>query len=183
MDKNFIYTHSGDKGYTSLINGKRVIKTNPHIKAYGTIDELNSFIGYLLNTIEQNEDRLFLLQIQNTLFSLGNYLASENIYNKQPILFEKIINLEKEIFKINKLLPPLNCFILPGSCPSNALAHICRTICRRAERCIILCITDQKLLYPLELKYINRLSDYFFLLARKQTFIHSTKEILWNKSS
>src|SRR5215470_5475399 len=132
MRKNRIYTRTGDKGYTALVGGKRVIKTHLRIEAYGTIDELNSFIGYLLNTINENDDQIFLLQIQHNLFTLGGYLATEATKKKCSILSEdNIINLEKEIDKIDKSLPPLRSFILPGSCLSNALSHICRTICRR----------------------------------------------------
>ncbi|MDR2520365.1 MAG: cob(I)yrinic acid a,c-diamide adenosyltransferase [Bacteroidales bacterium OttesenSCG-928-I14] len=182
MSNCHIYAYTGDNGYTSLIGGKRVIKTHPRIEAYGVIDELNSFIGYLLNEIDEKNDRSFLLQIQHILFALGSYLATENTKKEYLFLSENLIDLEKEIFKINELLPPLKCFILPGNCSSNALAHICRTICRRAERCIV-CIGEQESIHPLFLKYTNRLSDYFFSLARKQSFINSTSEIIWNKYS
>lgn len=181
MKNPHIYTRAGDKGYTSLVGGKRVIKTHLRIEAYGTIDELNSFIGYLLNAISENDDRVFLLQIQHNLFTLGSYLATEDVEKNCSILSEDITNLEKEMDKIDKSLPHLCSFVLPGSCSSNALSHICRTICRRTERCIIR-IAEKETIHPSALEYINRLSDYFFLLARKQSFIHSSGEIIVRKT-
>jgi len=155
-----------------------VSKTNPRIDAYGTIDELNSFIACLLETINDEEDRNFLLKIQFNLFTLGSYLASEPGVMECLISEEEIARLETAIDRIDALVPPLNRFILPGGCQGNAYANVCRTVCRRAERCMFK-INQSGRVDIKALKYINRLSDYFFLLSRKQNFIHTIDEIIW----
>lgn len=180
MEKSKIYTRTGDEGYTSLAGGKRVPKTNERIEAYGTVDELNAFIACLLDTVDDREDREFLLRIQNNLFTLGAYLATENTAGSCPIAQEEIDALEKEMDQTDELVPPLKAFVLPGGCPSNSGAHVCRTVCRRAERSIYR-IAGQERIDPVVLKYVNRLSDYFFLFARKQNFIHNISEITWDK--
>jgi cob(I)alamin adenosyltransferase len=180
MGKSKIYTRTGDEGYTSLVGGKRVSKTNSRIEAYGTVDELNAFIAGLLDTVDDLEDRKFLLRIQNNLFTLGAYLATESEARSCPIAPEEIEVLEKEMDLIDELVPPLKAFVLPGGCPSNSRAHVCRTVCRRAERGIYR-IAEQEEIDTVVLKYVNRLSDYFFLFARKQNFIHNISEITWNK--
>lgn len=179
MAKSRIYTRTGDEGYTSLVGGKRVLKTNPRIEAYGTVDELNAFIASLLDEIDNREDRDFLLKIQYDLFTLGGYLATEENGKNCHITDEEIQRLEEEIDKIDELIPPVKSFILPGGCKSNSMAHVCRTICRRAERCIYK-IGEQEAVDPMALKYVNRLSDYFFLLSRKQNFVNNVDEIIWN---
>jgi cob(I)alamin adenosyltransferase len=178
MEKSKIYTRKGDEGYTSLAGGKRVLKTNSRIEAYGTLDELNSFIACLLEEVDNREDREFLLRIQCNLFSLGGYLATEDENEASQITQEEVDSLEEEMDKIDSLISPLKFFVLPGGCKSNALAHVCRTICRRAERRIYN-LTEQVKIDPVALKYINRLSDYFFLFARKQNFIYNIDEIIW----
>ena len=183
MAKSKVYTKTGDTGHTSLVGGKRVSKTNTRIEAYGTIDELNSFVAYLLDEIENREDRDFLLRIQYNLFTIGGYLATEEKENRNACQLsqEEIDILEKEIDKIDELIPTLKCFVLPGGCKGNSLAHVCRTICRRAERCVYKIIEQEEVIASEVLKYINRLSDYFFLLARKQSFVNNIDEIVWNK--
>ena len=178
MGKSKIYTKKGDEGYTSLAGGKRASKAASRINAYGTVDELNTFIACLLETIEDKEDREFLLRIQSNLFTLGGYLASEQGAADCLITEEEIAQVEAAIDKLDAMLPPLNRFILPGGCQGNAYANVCRTICRRAERCIVK-INRSGSVDKKTLKYINRLSDYFFLLARKQNFIHHIQEIIW----
>lgn len=163
-----------------MVGGKRVPKTNPRIEAYGTVDELNAFIACLLDEIDNRDDRETLLKIQYNLFTLGGYLASENGNNTCEISQEEIDNLEEEIDKIDELISPIKAFILPGGTKSNSMAHVCRTVCRRAERCIYK-IMEEHTIDPIALKYINRLSDYFFLLSRKQSFINNIDEIIWNK--
>jgi cob(I)alamin adenosyltransferase len=163
-----------------LAGGKRVPKTNERIEAYGTVDELNAFIACLLDTVDEREDREFLLRIQNNLFTLGAYLATENETGSCPFAQEEIDVLEKEMDQIDEWMLPLKAFVLPGGCPSNSGAHVCRTVCRRAERSIYR-IAGQEEINPVVLKYVNRLSDYFFLFARKQNFIHNISEITWNK--
>ncbi|MDR0833323.1 MAG: cob(I)yrinic acid a,c-diamide adenosyltransferase [Candidatus Symbiothrix sp.] len=177
-----IYTRTGDRGKTSLVGGKRVSKTDARIEAYGTVDELNAFIACLLDEINDPDDRKFLLQVQHDLFTLGAYLATEQPpYPPQGGTFSPLRRaggLETEIDKIAELIPPSNKFSLPGGCKSNSLAHVCRTICRRAERRIY-ALSEQVSIDPAALKYINRLSDYFFLLARKQSFLCNQDEIFW----
>lgn len=178
MAKSKIYTRKGDSGYTSLVGGERIPKTSPRLEAYGTVDELNAFIACLLEEIDNAQDRQFLLRIQHNLFTLGSYLASEAGTMTCPIAEENVKEIESEMDEIDAILPPVKHFILPGGCKSNALAHICRTICRRAERNIFsikeIDKTDKN-----ALQYVNRLSDYFFLFSRKQSFYKKNKEIIW----
>ena len=178
MGKSKIYTRKGDEGFTSLVGGKRVSKAGPRIDAYGTIDELNSFIACLLETINDREDREFLLRIQSDLFTLGSYLASEPGTATCLISEETITQIETAIDRTDALLPPLHRFILPGGCPGNAWANVCRTVCRRAERCMVK-INRSATVDIKALKYINRLSDYFFLLSRKQNLAWKANEIVW----
>ncbi|GHT86976.1 cobalamin adenosyltransferase [Bacteroidia bacterium] len=181
MTKSKIYTKKGDEGLTSLVGGKRVPKTNRRIEAYGTIDELNAFIACLLEEIDNREDRELLLRIQSDLFVIGAYLASEAGLATSTVSDEAIERLELEIDKIDALIPPLKFFVLPGGCKGNAVAHVCRTVCRRAERAIFQLHKKEKVNEKI-LKYINRLSDYFFLFSRKQNFIHNNNEIIWENA-
>jgi len=178
MGKSKIYTRKGDEGYTSLAGGKRASKAAARIDAYGTVDELNAFIACLLEAINDQDDRKFLFGIQSDLFTLGSYLASEQGTTDCMITEAEIAQVEAAIDKLDAMLPPLNRFILPGGCQGNAYANVCRTVCRRAERCIVK-INRSGSVDKKALKYINRLSDYFFLLARKQNFIHNIQEIIW----
>jgi cob(I)alamin adenosyltransferase len=161
-----------------LVGGKRVQKIHPRIEAYGTIDELNSFIACLLEEVELQEDRLFLRRIQSNLFIAGASLATEDEAKIGRLSEEEVRVLEIEIDKIDELIPPMKFFVLPGGTKANALAHVCRTICRRAERNMYR-ITEGEALDAITFQYINRLSDYFFLFARKQNFIHKIEEIKW----
>ncbi|MDR0427508.1 MAG: cob(I)yrinic acid a,c-diamide adenosyltransferase [Dysgonamonadaceae bacterium] len=175
-----IYTKTGDNGYTSLVGGKRVSKVSPRIEAYGTVDELNSFIACLRDEIDNREDREILLKIQYDLFTLGGYLATEN-GSSCDIVQEDVDLLESEMDKMQELIPSLKQFVLPGGSKANSIAHICRTVCRRAERCIYRIIEEEEASVDhIALKYINRLSDYFFLFSRKQNFIRNIDEIVWN---
>jgi cob(I)alamin adenosyltransferase len=178
MAKSMIYTRKGDEGLTSLVGGKKVSKTNPRIDAYGTIDELNAFIACLLEEIDNREDREFLIRTQSNLFTLGGYLASEAGVAVCAITNEAIEKIESEIDQIDALIPPSKHFILPGGCKGNAWAHVCRTICRRSER-LIFKIAEIEKVDSNALKYINRLSDYFFLLSRKLSFLQNIDEIIW----
>lgn len=156
-------------------------KTCPRIEAYGTVDELNAFLACLLEEIDNREDREFLLRIQSNLFTLGAYLATESDRNACQISPDEIERLEKEMDEIDALVEPMKYFVLPGGCKSNAWAHVCRTVCRRAERNIYRIIDEGSEIEAVALQYINRLSDYFFLLSRKQSFIHNIDEIIWEK--
>jgi cob(I)alamin adenosyltransferase len=161
-----------------LVGGERISKTSPRLEAYGTIDELNAFIACLLEEIDNTQDRQFLLRIQYNLFTLGSYLASEAGTMTCPISEENVKEIESEMDETDAILPSLKYFILPGGCKSNALAHVCRTICRRAERNIFK-IPEIDKIDKNALQYVNRLSDYFFLFSRKQSFYKKSREIIW----
>jgi len=180
MEKSKIYTRKGDDGTTSLVGGVRVPKTDIRIEAYGTVDELNASIACLLEEIDTREDSAFLTKIQSDLFTLGSYLASEAGFDSCLIDEAAIARVEREIDLIDADLPPIRFFILPGGCRANALANVCRTVCRRAERAVYQLHTN-KPLAPEALKYINRLSDYFFLLGRKINFLKNINEKKWEK--
>lgn len=178
-----IYTKGGDKGRTSLVGGQRVDKYDPRIESYGTVDELNSFIGLLLAQELEKEDIEFLTWVQHKLFSVGGYLATDTketpIDISTQIDEETIIRIEQEIDNIEDILPPIRAFILPAGGQIPAISHICRTICRRAERRIYKLNSIVKIDKNL-LKFINRLSDYFFSFARKETIrTNGGKEIFW----
>lgn len=165
-----IYTKGGDKGETSLIGGTRVPKFHPRIEAYGTVDELNSFIGLIA---DQNIDKHYkdiLLIIQERLFVIESLLAvdpdSQLQTNLPDIETADIELLENEIDLMNENLPELRAFILPGGHPAVSYCHIARTVCRRAERLIIR-LSRTASVDSLILQYLNRLSDYFFVLARQ----------------
>lgn len=167
MTKSRLYTRTGDTGTTSIIGGKRVSKTSTQIEAYGTLDELNSFTGFLRAQVNDIEISGFLYKIQQQLFSVGGYLASEtgSIYQENFLKEIDIEMLEQEINRLDSALPPLREFVVPGDNPLSALAHVCRTVCRRAERQILI----QKETVAMQDKipaFINRLSDYFFVLSR-----------------
>jgi len=177
-----IYTKQGDSGETSLIGGGRVLKSHVQIEAYGTVDELNSFVGLLRDKIQQNNHKQTLLKIQKALFVVESFLAVEKgkeVPSNIQIDENDIALLETEIDKMENDLPILENFILPGGHELNSLSHICRTVCRRAERTIIEVCKE----YPMPefiVKYINRLSDYFFVLARTMTFLNNAQETIWD---
>jgi cob(I)alamin adenosyltransferase len=175
-----IYTKGGDKGNTSLFNGKRVSKAALRIEAYGTIDELNSFIGFLHAQIEIENSKNQLIQIQTHLFEIGSWLANDtNDASKLPVLSdEEILFLENSIDKMELELEPLKNFILPGGNIQVSSAHICRTVCRRSERFVVRLQNEEQIPDHVVI-FLNRLSDYFFVLARfiaKQT---NAKEQPW----
>jgi len=179
-----LYTKTGDEGQTGLIGGTRVSKNDVRIEAYGTVDELNSFIGMLTTYDISPDDKSFLQIIQNNLFEVGSYLAtdSEKVELKENSVFriENINLIENEIDKLDSTLPPLSSFILPGGSQSGSLSHICRTITRRVERRLF----DMNESYEIDkqiLIYFNRLSDYFFILSRHLTLKSGLKEISWKK--
>lgn len=177
-----IYTKKGDKGFTTLLSGKKVLKDNLFIEAYGTIDELNSFIGLLATKTQENKIICQLKKIQSNLFTIGAYLTCEEEYDKKnlpPLNTEIITELENWIDEMETQLVPLKNFILPGGSEPASLSHIARTICRRAERTIIQCL----FLFPVKeviLPYINRLSDYFFVLSRYLNKLNNVNEEIWN---
>lgn len=179
-----IYTKTGDQGDTALFGGKRVSKSHLRVDAYGTVDELNSFVGWLRDSTENQHVRGILVQVQHRLFTVGATLASDP--EKHPptpdILPEDIALLEQEMDDMDAGLPPLKNFILPGGHTSVSVCHVCRTVCRRAERlAVALHQTDP--VDPLVLQYLNRLSDYFFMLARQLGHDLGAEEVIWNPRS
>lgn len=176
-----IYTKGGDSGTTSLVGGTRVCKHCAKIEAYGTLDELNSFIGDLLTILKSEEDVELLQKIQNWLFNAGSILASEeNVVDKMPqITQEHILQVEKRIDDIDALLPKHSKFILPSGVPSATKANICRVVARRAERCICALNSEENVSDNI-LKFINRLSDYLFVLSRYCNIIENEEEIFWD---
>ncbi len=178
-----IYTKTGDAGKTSLIGGTKVFKNNIRIETYGTIDELNSHIGLVNDYTPDEHQRNILKQIQDRLFVIGSSLACDP--DKQtgmhiPDLNEEdIASLEKEIDSMNEQLPPMKNFILPGGHAAVSSTHIARCVCRRTER---LCVNMQQhelFVEPLIIKYLNRLSDYLFMLARFTAQQLHVPEIIW----
>lgn len=176
-----IYTKTGDQGQTSLLGGTRVSKAHHRIDAYGTIDELNSYIG-LLADFEINFKMIDeLREIQDRLFTIGSSLATEaeNTKFRIPDLKEEDISfLENKIDTMNESLPMLKAFILPGGHQAISFTHVARCVCRRAERNVI-GLAENDFVAPLVIKYLNRLSDYLFVLGRKIAQELNTEEITW----
>ncbi|MDD2284377.1 MAG: cob(I)yrinic acid a,c-diamide adenosyltransferase [Paludibacter sp.] len=180
-----IYTKTGDNGQTGLIGGTRVWKNNPRLETYGTIDELNAFIGMLTTSRIPDDILEFLQNIQHKLFAVGSHIATDqskiSLKAASIIREDDIIKLEKEIDRMDEKLPPLNNFVLPGGSASGTTAHVCRTVTRRAERKIMDLIQSDIAIDATILKYINRLSDYFFTLSRYLTVSEGYKEFSWKK--
>ena len=182
MKKSIIYTGTGDQGTTSLAGGKRVDKDCIRIEAYGTIDELNAQIGMLATAPTlQPEAVPQLIHIQNKLFSLGAYLATEGATSPLGLSETDISDLEHSIDEMDAELPPLSSFVLPGGSRRAALCHMCRTVARRAERRIIT-LSHQAYVDPVVIRYINRLSDFFFVFARFNNVHNQFDEIFWDKN-
>ncbi|MDX5404310.1 MAG: cob(I)yrinic acid a,c-diamide adenosyltransferase, partial [Bacteroidota bacterium] len=176
-----IYTKTGDKGTTSLLGGTRVPKYDPRIEAYGTVDELNSFLGLLADQVSDASMNDELRGIQTLLFTIGSRLAAEPGESKFPlpeIKEEDISALESAMDRMDDQLTPLRNFILPGGHPCVSQAHICRTVCRRAERRVAE-LTSENEGYSILMRYLNRLSDYFFVLSRYLMKINQVSEIPW----
>lgn len=176
-----IYTKTGDKGQTALFGGRRVPKSHLRVDSYGTVDELNSFIGWLADLLENEHVRQVLKTVQDRLFTLGAHLASDP--EKHPptpdLLPEDVALLEREMDAMDELLPPLRNFILPGGHPAVSACHVCRTVCRRAER-LVVALHEAEPVEPQVLEYLNRLSDYFFVLSRKIGQDFGVTENVWN---
>lgn len=175
-----IYTKTGDKGETALFGGKRLPKSHLRIEAYGTVDELNSWIGLLRDCIEQEAVRNLLKEIQDRLFTLGSNLASDP--DKEmitpDILENDVQQLEKEMDMMNEILPLLKNFILPGGHVIVSYAHISRCVCRRAERNVV-ALAQQESVDEIIIRYLNRLSDYLFVLGRKLAQDLGAEEVIW----
>ncbi len=178
-----VYTKTGDKGMTSLIGGARVAKNDVRLETYGTIDELNSYIGLLRSYISEEDIRDVIVDIQNQLFNVGSYLATDTTISemRSNIKLEevKIELLEDEMDKLEQALPPLTGFVLPGGHPATGFCHIARTVCRRAERRII-GMSDQYEIDNWIIRYLNRLSDFLFVLSRHLSNYYNIDEIHWS---
>lgn len=185
MKKSLVYTKTGDQGTTGLVGGTRVPKTHIRLEAYGTVDELNSNLGVLISYLTEERDYNFLLGVQHKLFSIGSHLATDQekikLHDVSIITAVDVENIEHEIDVMDDILPPLHSFVLPGGSRASAFCHVCRTICRRAER-RILALSANYPISPELLAYVNRLSDYLFVLSRKINFNEGKDEIFWNNS-
>lgn len=176
-----VYTKTGDKGTTSLIGGKRVLKSDLRIEAYGTIDELIAFTGLLYDQLEKENDKKLFLIIQDRLMTCATILATDcdDCDIKLPEINDEDIKLlEKEIDNLDKELPVLTKFVLSGGHTTVSFCHIARTVCRRAERLVIR-VNQEKNDVDIVVKYLNRLSDFFFVLSRKLSIDLKCEEINW----
>lgn len=193
IKKSKIYTKSGDKGKTSLLGGERVSKANCKIALYGEIDELNSFVGHYTSILDKSRFSdlyAFLQHIQKNLFEMSSYFACEtaktaSIYKLQGVLVKEVESLEASIDVMENELIPLKNFILPGGDPQASFAHICRSVTRRVERCLARYIDEndgsEALPTQNQLIFLNRLSDYFFVLSRWVNFKVGVSDISWRR--
>ncbi len=178
-----IYTKGGDKGETGLFGGERVPKNSQRIEAYGTIDELNSFIGQAVTEVKSEEVKELLISIQSQLFTAGSDLATprsekNDKYNIPRVPIEFYENAEIQIDKFEAELEPLKNFILPGGSKAAALLNICRTTCRRAERRVVALKSAEEIGDNIII-FLNRLSDLFFVLARYENMISGIPDTIW----
>ena len=176
-----VYTKTGDSGTTSLFGGKRVSKSDLRIETYGTVDELNAHIGLLRDQSVNTGRKEVLIEIQDRLFTIGSILATEpgNTKVKIPALAETDVQfLEKEIDSMEAVLPPMKSFVLPGGHSSVSFCHIARTVCRRSER-LVIALSQLEPVDVLVIKYLNRLSDYLFVLSRCMAHELKVDETPW----
>jgi cob(I)alamin adenosyltransferase len=189
MAINRVYTRGGDSGQTSLAGGQRIAKDNIRLEAYGTVDELNSFVGLTRAGVEERmaefpalaELAAILRRVQHELFNLGSILATRaaDVHPRQARVTDReITQLELEIDRMNEVLSPLRSFVLPGGSRLNAELHVCRTICRRAER-VVITLARQEEVPGEPVRYLNRLSDAFFVWSRWASHILGASEVLW----
>lgn len=180
-----VYTRGGDKGQTSLVGGQRVSKASTRLEAYGTVDELSSHLGLLAAMLPDGHEKELTERIQNNLFNLCTNLATDQtqtpLYPSAHLAEGEIELLEQEVDDIMQLLPKKQGFILPGGTQQAAQAHVCRTVCRRAERRIV-ALAEETIVSPEVQQYINRLSDYLFVLAKKLNFIAGKEEKIWQNA-
>ena len=190
-----IYTKTGDKGTTSLIGGTRMSKASARLEAYGTADELNSFVGLLRAKLEVEprdaeveEIDSMLKRIQNKLFNLGGFLATDTSVTQTceatEVAQEEVIFLEEQIDKIQSELEPIRGFILPGGDEAISVCHVCRTVARRLERRMVALFDEESMTDPKvqnSLQYVNRLSDFLFVLSKKIAKMRKKELFLWEK--
>lgn len=184
MKKSKVYTRGGDRGKTSLIGGERVEKCCLRLEAYGTIDELNAHVGLLAAMLEGSEVAMPTQFLQSCLFEVGTHLAMPCREGGDPsftIAASCVEQLERLIDEVDQQLEPLQSFILPGGCMAAAQCHVCRTVCRRAERHIIALAKESAVDHTV-VSFVNRLSDFFFVLARLVNKKNDVTEISWKKS-
>lgn len=184
--KNITYTRTGDEGKTSLIGGLRVAKYDDRVEAYGTVDELSAFVGVLYDQEGVSDDmKMVLDNIQNKLFTIESHFAldeNSEVKKMMPVLtVEDVAFVEHEIDVMNEQLPELKSFVIPGGNLKASYAHVCRTVCRRAERQGWRLAAEHPI-DTLSLKYLNRLSDYFFVLARFFAFLDKDNENSWESN-
>ena len=182
---NKVYTRTGDKGMTSLVGGVRIKKTDVRLEAYGTVDELSAHLGLLAAMLPEGEERTTIIRIQNNLFNVCTHLATDQsrtlLYPSAFLADGEIAFLEQQIDGIMSLLPERQGFILPGGCTAAAQCHVARTVCRRAERRIA-ALAEVAVVGAEMQQYVNRLSDYLFVLAKKINFNNGVCEILWQNA-
>lgn len=177
-----VYTRTGDMGQTSIVGGIRMSKASQRLEAYGTVDELNSHLGLLASLLPKGKDRDMIIRIQSVLFNVCTNLATDQsqtpLYDSAKLPEGEIELLEQEVDRMMKELPEKQGFILPGGTHAAAQSHVCRTVCRRAERRIV-ALSEVAQITPETLQYVNRLSDYLFVLAKIINFNANVSEIVW----
>ena len=177
-----VYTRTGDQGETSLVGGVRIKKSHIRLEAYGTVDELSAHLGMLVAMMKNGEERAFIIRVQNNLFNVCTHLATDQsktpLYPSAHLADGEIAALEQRIDNLMKQLPERQGFVLPGGMPAACQAHICRTVCRRAERRIA-ALAEEAQIAPEMQQFVNRLSDYLFVLAKIINFNEGKSEIVW----
>lgn len=180
-----VYTRTGDNGTTSLVGGIRIRKSDARLEAYGTVDELSANLGLLAAMLPEGEERSLIIRTQNNLFNVGTHLATDQsqtpLYPSAHLPEGETELLEQAIDQMNAKLPEAQGFILPGGCQAAAQAHVCRTVCRRAERRIAALAETATISDEIQ-QYINRLSDFLFVLAKIINFNTGQEEILWKNA-
>ena len=180
-----VYTRTGDNGTTSLVGGVRIKKSDIRLEAYGMVDELSAQLGLLASMMDSGEEQNLIVRIQNNLFCVGTHLATDQsqtpLYPSARLAEGEVELLEQRIDQMTARLPEAQGFILPGGCTAAAQAHVCRTVCRRAERRIA-ALAEVAAVGPDIVQYINRLSDLLFVLAKIINFNTGKQEILWQKA-
>lgn len=178
-----IYTKTGDKGSTSLIGGVRVAKNHIRIESYGTVDELNSYLGMVNDMAANTKISEWLREIQDRLFTIGSVLATnpdKEVKMKLPdVHAEDVIWLEQHIDEMNEVLPEMRSFIIPGGNLAASTAHVARCVCRRAERICVGMQQDGEYIPELIIQYLNRLSDFLFVLARYIAHVNGAEDVPW----
>lgn len=174
-----IYTKTGDQGETGLFSGRRLSKADLRVEAYGTVDELNATIGLLRDHLTDEPTREFLLVQQHHCFDLGAILADDRPDSNLVFPENAAPRLEEAIDQLVEQLPPLRHFVLPGGHPTVSFAHLCRTVCRRAERRVVALTAEEADIAPVAVTYLNRLSDYFFTLGRYLSLLQGVEEVKW----